>query len=85
VFAVRSFRRGEFIFRRRHVGSYGCQLGSLSREHRRTCASSTTTEAPSLRGVLSEPLLRTQRDAKCVKVFAWRRIAAGEEITIDYR
>lgn len=88
VFALRDFRRGEFIFRRRHgliVAS--SDIGSLSAEDRRhLCELDRECSA-----VLLPPgcYLNHSCDPNAmrsgVKVFAWRRIRRGEEITIDYR
>ena len=88
VFALRAFRRGEFIFRRRHarvVDQAG--IGSLSKEDQvHLCELDWDRFA-----VLEPPgcYLNHSCDPNAmrsgVKVFAWRDIAAGEEITIDYR
>ena len=67
VFALRRFRKGEFIFRRRYGRIVAnTDIRSLSREDL-----NHSSEPKAMRGG--------------VKVFAWRPIAAGEEITIDYR
>jgi hypothetical protein len=88
VFALRPFLRGEFIFRRRHgrVVSNG-DIRSLSREDKRhLCELDFKTSA-----VLLPPgcYLNHSCDPNAmrsgVKVFAWRNIRRGEEITIDYR
>jgi hypothetical protein len=88
VFARRDFARGEFIFRRRHgrvVDAAG--IATLSAEDQmHMCELGWDRFA-----VLLPPgcYLNHSCDPNAmrsgVKVFAWRRIAAGEEITIDYR
>src|SRR2546425_11262926 len=88
VFAVRSFRKGEFIFRRRHGRIVkNSRIQSLSGEDRRhLCELDSLSSA-----VLLPPgcYLNHSCDPNAmrsgVKVFAWRRIRPGEEITIDYR
>ena len=88
VFALRSFRNGEFIFRRRHGRIVAnASIRSLSREDRRhLCeldyARSAVLLPPGcyLNHSCEPSAMRTG-----VNVFAWRRIRAGEEITIDYR
>jgi SET domain-containing protein len=88
VFARRPFRRGEFIFRRRHgrVVRAG-QIASLSADERRhLCELDFDRSA-----VLLPPgaYLNHSCDPNAmrsgVRVFAWRSIRRGEEITIDYR
>jgi histone-lysine N-methyltransferase SETD2 len=88
VFAVRSFRSGEFIFRRRHGRVITkAQLGSLSREDRRhLCELDYDRSAVLLPpGCYLNHSCEPNAMRSGVKVFAWRRIQAGEEITIDYR
>jgi hypothetical protein len=88
VFAVRSFRRGEFIFRRRHGRVITkAQLGSLSREDRRhLCELDYDRSAVLLPpGCYLNHSCEPNAMRSGVKVVAWRRIGAGEEITIDYR
>jgi SET domain-containing protein len=88
VFAVRRFRREEFIFRRRHGRVVrNADLASLSDEERRhLCELDYEISA-----VLLSPgcYLNHSCDPNAmrsgVKVFAWRDIAPREEITIDYR
>ena len=88
VFALRGFRKGEFIFRRRHGRIVAnASISSLTREERRhLCeldyARSAVLLAPGcyLNHSCEPNAMRTG-----VKVFAWRRIRAGDEITIDYR
>lgn len=88
VFAVRRFRKGEFIFRRRHGRVVtNDRIPSLSREERRHLCELDYTKS----AILLPPgcYLNHSCDPNAmrsgVKVFAWRPIDAGEEITIDYR
>jgi hypothetical protein len=88
VFARRSFKRGEFIFRRRHgriVDTEGAaQLSPDEQMH--MCELDWDRFA-----VLAPPgcYLNHACDPNAmrrgVKVFAWKPIRAGDEITIDYR
>jgi hypothetical protein len=88
VFALRDFERGDFIFRRRHgkvVDTAG--IASLTEtEQMHLCELDWDRFA-----VLEPPgcYLNHSCDPSAmrsgVKVFAWRDIAASEEITIDYR
>jgi len=88
VFARRDFVRGEFIFRRRHgrvVDARG--IAALSPEDRiHLCELDWDRFA-----VLLPPgcYLNHSCDPNAmrsgVKVFAWKDLPAGEEITIDYR
>ena len=88
VFALRRFRRGEFIFRRRHrkiVDTNG--IASLSAEDQmHMCELDWDRFA-----VLLPPgcYLNHSCDPNAmrsgVKVFAWKPVRAGAEITIDYR
>jgi hypothetical protein len=88
VFARRAFARGEFIFRRRHgkiVDARG--IASLTAEEQlHMCELARDRFA-----VLEPPgcYLNHSCDPSAmrsgVKVFAWRDIAARDEITIDYR
>ena len=88
VFALRSFRASEFIFRRRYGRVLSnADIRSLSREERRhLCELDFETSA-----ILLPPgcYLNHSCDPNAmrsgVKVFAWRSIRPGEEITIDYR
>ncbi len=88
VFALRSFRRGEFIFRRRHgLVVSRRQEAQLSAEDRRHLTELDFDHS----AVLLPPgcYLNHSCDPNAmrsgVKVFAWRAIRRGEEITIDYR
>ena len=88
VFALRDFRQGEFIFRRRHGRVIpNREIPTLSRADRRhLCELDFETSA-----VLLAPgcYLNHSCDPNAmrsgVKVFAWRDIRRDEEITIDYR
>lgn len=88
VFALRAFRKGEFIFRRRHGRVVSNrEILSLSEEERRhLCELDYETS-----GVLLPPGCYLNHSCEPnamrsgVKVFAWQDIAAGDEITIDYR
>jgi hypothetical protein len=88
VFARRAFDEGEFIFRRRHARVVtAAEVSSLSEWERvHLCELSFDRFA-----VLEPPgcFLNHSCDPNAmrhgVKVFAWRPIKAGEEITIDYR
>ncbi len=88
VFALRTFTPGEFIFRRRHgrvVDEAG--IATLSaKDQMHLCELDWDRFA-----VLAPPgcYLNHSCDPNAmrsgVKVFAWKPIAAGDEITIDYR
>lgn len=88
VFARRAFRRGEFIFRRRHVRVVDAAgIARLTVEDRmHLCELDWDRFA-----VLAPPgcYLNHSCDPNAmrsgVKVFAWKPIRAAEEITIDYR
>ncbi len=88
VFALRSFCTGEFIFRRRHGRVVSNKrVSRLSAEDRRHL-----TELDFDRSAVLLPpgsYLNHSCDPNAmrsgVKVFAWRAIRKGEEITIDYR
>lgn len=88
VFARRDFRKGEFIFRRRNGPAIRYEDLALvpaeRREHvteldRERCA---IVEPP---GAYLNHSCEPNAMRSGVKVFAWRDIAAGEEIVIDYR
>jgi histone-lysine N-methyltransferase SETD2 len=88
VFALRAFRRGEFIFRRRHGRVVRKKdLGSLSLDERRhLCELDYDRSAILLPpGCYLNHACDPNAMRSGVKVFAWRRIRRGEEITIDYR
>ena len=88
VFARRAFARGEFIFRRRHriiVDGRGI-AGLSAQDQRHLCELGWDRYA-----VLHPPgcYLNHSCDPNAmrsgVRVFAWKPIRAGEEITTDYR
>ena len=88
VFALRAFARGEFIFRRRHGQIVDtARIALLSAEDQmHMCELGWDRFA-----VLLPPgcYLNHSCDPNAmrsgVKVFAWKRLRAGDEITIDYR
>jgi uncharacterized protein len=88
VFALRAFDVGQFVFRRRHLRVVRtAELPTLSAEDRiHLCELDVDRFA-----VLAPPgsYLNHSCDPNAmrhgVKVFAWRPIEAGDEITIDYR
>ena len=88
VFALRDFATGEFIFRRRHsrIVTYE-ELGALSaKEQMHMCELDTERCAILLPpGCYLNHSCEPNAMRSGVKVFAWRPIEAGEEITIDYR
>lgn len=88
VFALRDFARGEFIFRRRHGRVVrSTAIASLSREERRhlTELDYERSAVLLLPGCYLNHSCEPNAMRVGVKVFAWRRIRRGEEITIDYR
>jgi histone-lysine N-methyltransferase SETD2 len=88
VFALRDFRRGEFIFRRRHGRVVPArEIRRLSRDDRRPlCELDRERSAVLLPpGCFLNHSCEPNAMRSGVKVFAWRRIRRGEEITIDYR
>jgi SET domain-containing protein len=88
VFALRDFKRGEFIFRRRHGGIYrNVEIGQLSEEDQRhTCELDWETSAILLPpGCYLNHSCEPNAMRKGVNVYAWRDIRQAEEITIDYR
>ena len=88
VFALRSFRRGEFIFRRRHGRVVrAAQIASLSAADRQhLCELDLDRSAVLLPpGAYLNHSCEPNAMRSGVKVFAWRTIRRGEEITIDYR
>ena len=88
VYAQRPFVEGEFVFRRRHVRTVsGAELHRLDDWERiHLCELGFDRFA-----VLAPPGCYLNHSCEPnamrhgVKVFAWRDIAAGDEITIDYR
>lgn len=88
MFALRSFSPGEFIFRRRHERIVpNTELEALSDEERRhLCELDFDRSAILLPpGCYLNHSCEPNAMRNGVKVFAWREIGAGEEITIDYR
>jgi SET domain-containing protein len=88
VFARRAFRKGEFIFRRRHGRVVpNAKISSLSANERRHLCELDFARSAILVG--PGAFLNHSCDPNAmrsgVKVFAWRAIRHGEEITIDYR
>jgi hypothetical protein len=88
VFALRNFKKGEFIFRRRHGHIVRNEdIPQLSEEDRiHLCELDWETSA-----VLLPPgcYLNHSCDPNAIRkgtdVYAWQDIREGEEITIDYR
>jgi SET domain-containing protein len=88
VFARRAFRRGEFIFRRRHGRVVrASELASLSAEDRaHLCELDLEHSAVLLPpGAYLNHSCEPNAMRSGVKVFAWRTIRPGQEISIDYR
>jgi SET domain-containing protein len=88
VFALRAFRKGEFIFRRRYGRIVGASdLWLLSDEERRhLCELDFDTSAVLLPpGCYLNHSCDPSAMRRGVRVFAWRHIHQGEEVTIDYR
>lgn len=88
VFARRAFATGEFIFRRRHGRVVGPEaIASLSAEEQRhLCELGFEQYAVLLPpGCYLNHSCEPNAMRSGVKVFAMRAIAAGEEVTIDYR
>lgn len=88
VFAKRAFMRGEFIFRRRHGRVvHNNEIDMLSEEDQRHLCEldwehSAVLLAP---GCYLNHACDPNAMRKGTRVFAWRNISQGEEITIDYR
>jgi SET domain-containing protein len=88
VFAVRDFRKGEFIFRRRHGRIVTrSEVRHLSRADRRhLCELDRDRSAVLLPpGCFLNHSCEPNAMRSGVKVFAWHPIRRGDEITIDYR
>lgn len=88
VFALRDFRKGEFIFRRRNGPAIrGAEIPSLSSEDQMHVTElgwdSYAVVLPP--GAYLNHSCEPSAMRSGVKVFAWTDIAAGDEITIDYR
>src|SRR5437879_2596274 len=88
VFALRSFRKGEFIFRRRHGRVVSPrQEAQLSVEDGRHLTELDFDRSAVLLppGCYLNHSCEPNAMRSGVKVFAWRALRKGEEITIDYR
>lgn len=88
VFALRPFRVGEFLFRRRHGKVVrNVDIGLLTPdEQRHLCELDWDTSAVLLPpGCYLNHACDPNAMRSGVKVFAWRDIQQGDEITIDYR
>ncbi len=88
VFALRAFGKGEFIFRRRYGRVVSnAEARSLSRTDRRQmCELDYKTSAILLPpGCFLNHSCEPNAMRSGVKVFAWRNIRRGDEITVDYR
>lgn len=88
VFALRSFRKGEFIFRRRHGRIVpNSEVGRLAADDRRHLTELDFDRSAVLLppGCYLNHSCEQNAMRSGVKVFAWRAIREGEEITIDYR
>jgi SET domain-containing protein len=88
VFARRDFVRGAFIFRRRHGRVVqNDEIETLPEEDRRhLCELDWERSAVLLPpGCYLNHSCEPNAMRSGVRVFAWRDIAAGDEITIDYR
>ena len=88
VFALREFKRGEFIFRRRHGAVVANDdIARLPAEDQRhLCELDWQTSAVILPpGCYLNHSCDPNAMRSGVKVFAWCDIGCGDEITIDYR
>lgn len=88
VYALRAFEKGEFIFRRRHGRVVRNEdIGTLSAdEQRHLCELDWETSAVLLPpGCYLNHSCEPNAMRSGVHVYAWQAIAAGDEITIDYR
>ena len=88
VFALRAFRKGEFIFRRRHGRVVpNVKLATLSAEDRRHVTELYFDRSAVLLppGCYLNHSCEPNAMRSGVKVFAWLVIRKDEEITIDYR
>lgn len=88
VFALRSFTQGEFIFRRRHGRIVqNDEIPILSEQDQiHLCELDWNRSAVLLPpGCYLNHSCDPNAMRKGTKVFAWKGIRAGEEITIDYR
>ncbi len=88
VFALRDFRKGEFIFRRRNGRVVTmAEIASLTEEDQMHLTelgwdSFAVVQPP---GAYLNHSCDPNAMRSGVKVFAWEDISAGDEITIDYR
>ncbi len=88
VFALRDFKEGEFIFRRRHARIVKNECISTLRpdEQRHLCEIDFATSAVLLPpGCYLNHSCEPNAMRSGVEVFAWRAIVVNDEITIDYR
>jgi histone-lysine N-methyltransferase SETD2 len=88
MFARKSFAKGEFIFRRRNgriVDEAGIAALSPEDQMHLTELSFDRYAVVLPPGAYLNHSCDPSAMRSGVKVFAWRRITAGEEITIDYR
>src|SRR3990172_12570673 len=88
AFALRGFAKGEFIFRRRRGRVVrNEEIHTLSEEEQRhLCELDLQTSAVLLPpGCYLNHSCSPNAMRSGTKVFAWRDIQQGEEITIDYR
>ena len=87
VFALRDFVTGELVLRRRHVPVTQAEVAALSPEQRaHVCQTAASTFA-----IVEPPACFVNHGCepnalrRGVRVVAWKPIAAGQEITLDYR
>jgi SET domain-containing protein len=88
VFAIRDFTPGEFIFRRRYGRIVrNDEIETLSADDQRHLCELDWDRSAVLRspGCYLNHACDPNAMRKGVKVFAWKPIHAGEEVTIDYR
>ncbi len=88
VFALREFREGEFIFRRRQGPPLtAAEINRLSDDDRRHLCELDWEHSAVLfpPGCYLNHSCEPNAMKSGVKIFAWREIQAGDEITIDYR
>jgi len=88
VFALRDFTPGEFIFRRRYGRTVrNAEIDTLSADDQRHLRELDWERSAVLLppGCYLNHSCDPNAMRKGVKVFAWRPIGQGDEITIDYR
>jgi len=88
VFALRAFAEGEFVFRRRNGPAFtAADIPSLSFDDQRHLTELDWDRFAVIHppGCYLNHSCEPSAMRSGVKVFAWCPIAAGEEITIDYR